>query len=251
MNLLHSFQSKRVQTWLLSWLVQTWPLNWLAQTWPLNWLVETSLLSWLVQTWLFSWLMTVELIGSDLTVQLIDELIGSDLTVEVIDDCWVDWFRPDCWVDWWLLSWLVQTWLLSWLVQTRWVDWIRPDCWVDWCRPDCWVDWCRPDCGAWCVQELLVSQNDLGRDYEHCLELQKKVNNQESAVSSSTLLLGLIGSPTSGWDFVIETVFLLRDVVFPATWPAVQWPQGICCRLQPCWFTRGLVRFCDWNCFPA
>ena len=33
------------------------------------------------------------------------------------------------------------------------------------------------------VQELLVSQNDLGRDYEHCLELQKKVNNQESAVS--------------------------------------------------------------------
>ena len=31
-------------------------------------------------------------------------------------------------------------------------------------------------------QELLVSQNDLGRDYEHCLELQKKANNQESAV---------------------------------------------------------------------
>ncbi|KAK7105089.1 spectrin beta chain, non-erythrocytic 5-like isoform X3 [Littorina saxatilis] len=30
-------------------------------------------------------------------------------------------------------------------------------------------------------KELLVSQNDLGRDYEHCLELQKKVNNQESA----------------------------------------------------------------------
>ena len=219
MNLLHSFQSKRVQTWLLSWLVQTWPLNWLAQTWPLNWLVETSLLSWLVQTWLFSWLMTGELIGSDLTVQLIDELIGSDLTVDLTGA------DP--------LSWLVQTWLLSWLVQT------------------CWVDWCRPDCGAWCVQELLVSQNDLGRDYEHCLELQKKVNNQESAVSSSTLLLGLIGSPTAGWDFVIETVFLLRDVVFPATWPAVQWPQGICCRLQPCWFTRGLVRFCDWNCFPA
>ncbi|PVD25646.1 hypothetical protein C0Q70_13305 [Pomacea canaliculata] len=30
-------------------------------------------------------------------------------------------------------------------------------------------------------KELLVSQNDLGRDYEHCIELQKKVNNQESA----------------------------------------------------------------------
>ncbi|KAL8620004.1 hypothetical protein ACOMHN_015286 [Nucella lapillus] len=30
-------------------------------------------------------------------------------------------------------------------------------------------------------KELLVSQNDLGRDYEHCLELQKKANDQESA----------------------------------------------------------------------
>ncbi|XP_059148013.1 spectrin beta chain, non-erythrocytic 2-like isoform X3 [Physella acuta] len=30
-------------------------------------------------------------------------------------------------------------------------------------------------------KESLVQQNDLGRDYEHCLELQKKVNNLESA----------------------------------------------------------------------
>ncbi|GFO34699.1 spectrin beta chain, non-erythrocytic 5-like, partial [Plakobranchus ocellatus] len=30
-------------------------------------------------------------------------------------------------------------------------------------------------------KESLVSQNDLGRDYEHCLELQKKANNVESA----------------------------------------------------------------------
>lgn len=30
---------------------------------------------------------------------------------------------------------------------------------------------------------MLVNAGDLGRDYEHCLELQKKVNNLESAVS--------------------------------------------------------------------
>ncbi|XP_041352702.1 spectrin beta chain, non-erythrocytic 5-like isoform X2 [Gigantopelta aegis] len=30
-------------------------------------------------------------------------------------------------------------------------------------------------------KETLISQGDLGKDYEHCLELQKKVNDQESA----------------------------------------------------------------------
>ena len=28
-----------------------------------------------------------------------------------------------------------------------------------------------------------MGQNDLGRDYEHCLLLQKKADNQESSVS--------------------------------------------------------------------
>lgn len=28
-------------------------------------------------------------------------------------------------------------------------------------------------------QELLVAAGDMGRDYEHCLELQKKVNDVE------------------------------------------------------------------------
>ena len=30
-----------------------------------------------------------------------------------------------------------------------------------------------------CVQESLVAACDLGRDYEHCLALQKKVNDVE------------------------------------------------------------------------
>ena len=39
------------------------------------------------------------------------------------------------------------------------------------------------------LQESLVSQNDLGRDYEHCLELQRKANNVESSVRVMTLHL--------------------------------------------------------------
>ena len=30
------------------------------------------------------------------------------------------------------------------------------------------------------MQETLVAECDLGRDYEHCLELQKKVNDTEA-----------------------------------------------------------------------
>ena len=35
------------------------------------------------------------------------------------------------------------------------------------------------------LQEALVNAGDMGRDYEHCLELQKKANDLESAVSRS------------------------------------------------------------------
>ena len=39
---------------------------------------------------------------------------------------------------------------------------------------------------TWCVQEMLVAAGDMGRDYEHCMELQKKVNDVE-AVSVSVI----------------------------------------------------------------
>jgi len=32
----------------------------------------------------------------------------------------------------------------------------------------------------WSEQESLVAECDLGRDYEHCLELQKKLNDTEA-----------------------------------------------------------------------
>ena len=36
-------------------------------------------------------------------------------------------------------------------------------------------------CLMWLLtQETLVAECDLGRDYEHCLELQKKVNDTEA-----------------------------------------------------------------------
>lgn len=41
---------------------------------------------------------------------------------------------------------------------------------------------------AFCLQEMLVAAGDMGRDYEHCLELQKKVNDVE-AVSYLIALL--------------------------------------------------------------
>ena len=34
-------------------------------------------------------------------------------------------------------------------------------------------------------KEMLVSAGDMGRDYEHCLELQKKVNDVEGVSQSS------------------------------------------------------------------
>ena len=36
------------------------------------------------------------------------------------------------------------------------------------------------DCCFVGMQETLVAECDLGRDYEHCLELQKKVNDTEA-----------------------------------------------------------------------
>lgn len=42
---------------------------------------------------------------------------------------------------------------------------------------------CNSDC--FLLQEALVNAGDMGRDYEHCLELQKKANDLESAVSRS------------------------------------------------------------------
>jgi len=46
------------------------------------------------------------------------------------------------------------------------------------------------------LQETLVAECDLGRDYEHCLELQKKVNDTETVskdVLSWKLLTALCG----------------------------------------------------------
>lgn len=43
-------------------------------------------------------------------------------------------------------------------------------------------------CKFYCFfsQEALINAADLGRDYEHCVELQKKANDHESAVSIRT-----------------------------------------------------------------
>ena len=66
-----------------------------------------------------------------------------------------------------------------------------------WYRPTWAVPDKRPLNGCVCVcvrmyvllflQETLVAECDLGRDYEHCLELQKKVNDTET-VSSDALV---------------------------------------------------------------
>jgi len=41
----------------------------------------------------------------------------------------------------------------------------------------------------WSEQESLVAECDLGRDYEHCLELQKKLNDTEAVSSYHRLLV--------------------------------------------------------------
>ena len=38
------------------------------------------------------------------------------------------------------------------------------------------------------LQESLIHAGDLGRDYEHCVELQKKANDHESAVSTEYII---------------------------------------------------------------
>ena len=43
-------------------------------------------------------------------------------------------------------------------------------------------------CDVFFFQEALIHAADTGKDYEHCIELQKKANDHESAVSISIQL---------------------------------------------------------------
>ena len=44
----------------------------------------------------------------------------------------------------------------------------------------------HPKVEAWiCGKELLVSQGDLGKDYEHCMELQRKLEDAGSGATRS------------------------------------------------------------------
>ena len=61
-------------------------------------------------------------------------------------------------------------------------------------------------------KELLVAAGDMGRDYEHCLELQKKVNDVEG-VSSRTIILFMLEKARKSDLFreVIYSLDLLKD----------------------------------------
>jgi len=63
------------------------------------------------------------------------------------------------------------------------------------------------------TQDTLVAECDLGRDYEHCLELQKKVNDTEtvslthlmaSTVSNNSLVSSPYRYPMPTVDSVVQ-----------------------------------------------
>lgn len=59
------------------------------------------------------------------------------------------------------------------------------------------------------LQETLVAACDLGRDYEHCLELQKKLNDTEAVMSLTFYIIAVYKSTLFIAIVAKNTLFLL------------------------------------------